>query len=310
MRINSITSYNYTSNLNKRTKPCKNNEPPVINEPIREPMRQSLSFGTYGSIEAQSRTNKIGSPFYPGIEGDPLAVSPLVHVYIDSDDKLKAEWNKELIEKRGADEYLKETSTYKVFNEGHPDNITTFEDVDAIGSAVGFAHVRFGDVHHDVLEAASKYKYAPVIYKEEKFVKLKKVDPDGFTLHFEFVRDPFDANRELSKRKGFLGALERFGQQGEIQEAKMKNAEAYDLINKFEEKYGLKRGWEQAPMDCRTEDGMKRFKLISLLSCQLYKKLGCIPPPPPTEEELEAQRGEAEKWQKEYANFQRFGDWF
>ena len=311
MRINAITPCNYRSNLNKCTKPCKNNDTPLSEGTIREPMKQGLSFGKYESEEANKRIHAAGHPFYIGMPEDPLAVSPFVFVYVDPDDnKLKARLNKELIKKRGADEYCAEKKVYEVFKEGHPDNITTMFDVDKIATATGYTHERFANVHCNVVKIAEEHGCDPgfIFFNYDKFIKFKGADEDGLTLNFEFSRNPFEVDRELPNKKGFFAAIERFVAQGEMQEAKMKNAEVNDIICGFEEKHGLSRGWEVAPMDCRTEDGVKRFKLILELYRELHEKM--YPPEPPSKSKPELSPEELRRQEELIADRQRFGmDW-
>jgi len=270
-------------------------------------MRENLSFGVYANKKVSKRIHAILPPFSIFMPGDPLEVSQFVYVYIDpKDDKLKARLNKDLIKKRGADEYCAKQNVYEVFENGHPDDIATEEDVERMTSAAAYTHMRFADIHYKVFSIIEEQNLNPyALLNYDKFVKFKGADNEGLTVNFEFSRDPFNANRAPSTRKGILGALERFAEQGEIQEAKLKNAEAFDFINKFEEKHGLKRGWETVPMDCRTEDGVKRLKLILELDRELNKKM--LPPDPPKKQKRMLSEEEAEKWEEIIANNQRFG---
>lgn len=66
MRINSIASYHY-NNLSKCTKPCKNNDAPVINKPLGntpvkdEFLRQDLSFGIFSGPGTKRNLKKVAS---------------------------------------------------------------------------------------------------------------------------------------------------------------------------------------------------------------------------------------------------------
>lgn len=116
MRINSINSYNYRSNLSKCTKPCKNNDTPLsgenANSSIREPLKQGLSFGTIADAYALERVSTLGKQVKTycgyGVDTSALETTKFVDVYTDAEDgdKLKVRINTELADKRGVTEVI------------------------------------------------------------------------------------------------------------------------------------------------------------------------------------------------------------
>lgn len=129
------------------------------------------------------------------------------------------------------------------------------------------------------------------IYKEDnfnwnKFVRISKFNPEEKLVSFEFTKDPFNKDEKPPEN---LGKIKRYFFNRELQNRQRQHVRYRQILNDFRKEYKLDNNW-RTNIDCSTEDGMKRLRLIIELSDKLYDTF--FPPAP------EKEKYEPDSWDK------------
>ena len=117
------------------------------------------------------------------------------------------------------------------------------------------------------------------IYKRDnfdwnKFVRMSKFNPEEKLVSFEFTKDPFNKDEKPSEN---LGRIKRYFFNRELQNRQRQHVRYRQILNDFRKEHKLDNNW-RTNIDCSTEDGMKRLRLIIELSDKLYDTF--FPPKP------------------------------